>query len=470
MKGLLATLTLLLLLGCGPKPGPPEHVVVFLIDTLRADHLGSYGGPSGATPHLDALGAESVVFEAANAPAPWTLPSVTSLMTSTFPCEHGVLVDGDRLPDSITPLAERLRSVGFRTVNLYANPYAGEMSGLDRGFDLHRQGLDAGARAVERALDRPQEGETTSRLFLYVHNTGPHDPYLETQLHSEVEIPLEERKTINRQLQTLRRLSRADFTAERPIGSVDNSEVQRKVMANLREKKAKVRALYEQDVARADARLGQVIAVLEQRGLLEKTVFILVSDHGEEFDEHGGWQHDQSVYEELLHVPLMIRLPNARFAGRRVQEAVSLVDLVPTLASLLEQPGLAENSRGRSLLPLIEGDSSSDVVRVTGMRDNRKKFFRPFHEIRGEVQVVARKGEWKSIWNVETGTIELYDLSADPQERTDLALERSEIAAELRAASERWQAACQPAPRRTEASPDLDLEALERLRALGYAD
>jgi arylsulfatase A-like enzyme len=459
-----------LVLGCGENPQPPQHVVVFLIDTLRADQLGAYGSRSGATPHLDALAAESVVFEAASAPAPWTLPSVASLMTSTFPCEHGVLVDGDLLPESIIPLAERLRADGFGTISLYANPYAGEMSGLVRGFDHYRQGFDANGRAVERALDRTLDGKKASRIFLYVHNTGPHDPYHETERGPETEVSLEERKTINRQLQQLRRLGRVDFAAKRPIGTVDNTKRQQTVRTRLRKKKADVLALYAKDVAGADARLGQVVAVLKERGVFENAVFVLVSDHGEEFDEHGGWQHDQSVYEELLHVPLMIRFPNARFAGRRVEANVSLVDLIPTLADVLEQPELAAGTRGRSLLPLIEGRDEPEAIRITGMRDNRKKFYRPAHQVRGDVNIVARKGKWKSIWNVDTGTVELYDLTRDPQERTNLASERARTAEELREASERWRDACRPAAGKPAGPRSLDPETLERLRALGYAD
>lgn len=457
------------LLSCG-EPRPPRHVVIFLVDTLRADQLGAYGSESGVTPHMDELAAESVVFEAANAAAPWTLPSVVSLMTSTFPCEHRVLVDGDRLPEPIAPLAERLRAAGFATLNLYANPYAGEMSGLDRGFDLHRQGLDANGWAVEGALDPILEPGRDSRVFLYVHNTGPHDPYNETELGPKVDISPKARKTVNRQLQQLRRLGRADFVAERPLGTLDNTKRQQRLMAQLETRQAEVRALYAKDVARADDRLGQVIRVLKQRGLFESALFVLVSDHGEEFDEHGAWQHDQSVYEELLHVPLMMRFPHARFGGRRVRETVSLVDLMPTLADVLEQPQLAAGARGRSLLPLIEGRDPPEAVRITGMRDNRKKFYRPAHEIRGDVNVVARKGPWKSIWNVDTGTVELYDLELDPGERTNLADSRPEVAAELRDASERWRDACQPAAGRDGERPLPDPKVVEGLRALGYAD
>ena len=474
----MAHWTLVLALGLAacapaePSPDAPPSVVVFLIDTLRADALGVYGSPDGATPALDALARESVVFESAHAPAPWTLPSVASLLTSRFPCEHGVLVDGDRVPSEIATLAERMREAGHATASLYANPYAGSMSGLDRGFDLARQGLDANGRAVARALPDPP-------FFLYVHNTEPHDPYQEKALGPALEVSDDERRDVNRRLQQLRRLTRADYTAGRPIGSTDNTPRQRKLMRALREQEETVRALYAKDAARADARLGQVVEALRERGLLDDTIFVVLSDHGEEFDEHGAWQHDQSVYEELLRVPLLIRLPAGRLAGTRIDAPVSLVDVMPTLASLLGMPEIAEGARGHDLVPLMEGREADAAPRVTAMRINRKKYFRPIHETRGDENVVVREGRWKAIWNVAPERLELYDLASDPREQTDLAAREPERAARMRAAAEEWLAACQPAggerPLEGEGVGEgrgeaLDPEVLERLRALGYAD
>jgi len=469
MPRLTALATILLLAGmsgCGgvePDPDAPPSLVIFLIDTLRADQLGAYGDTSGATPHIDALVRDGVLFENAHAAAPWTLPSVVSLLTSTWPCEHGVLVDGDTLPASVSTLAERLRGAGYATASLYANPYAGDMSGLDRGFDRARQGLDANGAAVAQALPDPP-------FFLYVHNTEPHDPYQETELGPAVEVADAERLALNRRLQQLRRLTRSDFAGGRPVGTTDNTARQRRLMRELREERDVVRALYAKDVARADERLGEVVGELEERGLLEHTIFVLLSDHGEEFDEHGGWQHDQSVYEELMRVPLVVRLPGRRHAGTRVAEPVSLVDVVPTLAALTGVPALAEGSRGRDLLPLVEGAAASDDLRITGVRINRKKYFRPAHEARGDLNVVARQGRWKSIWNVEPDSVELYDLAADPGERADVAAREPERAAAMRDASEAWWQACRATADGAGRRETLTPEMLERLRALGYAD
>ncbi|MEE8169552.1 MAG: sulfatase-like hydrolase/transferase, partial [Phycisphaerae bacterium] len=117
---------------------PATYVVLFLIDTLRADRLGLYGYDKPTSPNIDALAAESVVFDDASAPAPWTLPSVVSALTSTWLCEHNVLVDGQRINAALTPLAERLGALGYKSAALLRNPYSGAMSGLDRGYDVSR--------------------------------------------------------------------------------------------------------------------------------------------------------------------------------------------------------------------------------------------------------------------------------------------------------------------------------------------
>ncbi len=465
-------------MGCGDSPspstppGPPRAIVLFVIDTLRADHVGATGGLEGLTPNLDALAARSVVFEQAHATAPWTLPSVTSILTSTFPCEHAVVADGDRVSEAIPTLAEELRAGGYRTASIYENPYAGSMSGLDRGFDDAEQAFDTGRQTTGRRIDALGESD---RFFLYIHTTDPHDPYQETVLGPEPNPAPKARKALNRKLQHLRRLTRVDWTAKRPVGSTDNSAKQERAMAELRKQRAEIRHLYAKDVARADHRLGEVVAALEERGLMRDALFVVVSDHGEEFDEHGGWQHDQSVYEELLRVPLIVHLPGDHQAGTRIDAVASGVDLMPTI---LAAAGIEARppARGRNLLPLIEAGSATaserDAIRVTGMRINRKKYSRPVREARGEHNVVARQGPWKSIWNVDTDTSELYQLRDDPGETRNLARTHPERTAAMREASETWLAACQPAMTR---EPDadghvVDPEARARLRALGYAD
>jgi arylsulfatase A-like enzyme len=217
--------------------------------------------------------------------------------------------------------------------------------------------------------------------------------------------------------------------------------------------------------------MGSVIEALKSRGLWDDTVFVLVSDHGEEFGEHGGWQHDQSLYNELLRVPLLIHLPRGEHGGRRLEGAVSLLDVLPTLADILDRPELARGASGASLLPMLEGESAASEARVIGIRANRKKFYRPWKLLRGDLNVAVLSGPWKAIWNAEPDTIELYDLASDAEEQVNLAAAEPERAEALGRIARDGGRGCTPAGGEArERETEIDEATLERLRSLGYAD
>jgi len=457
------------LAGCGSQH--PPHVVLFVIDTLRADRLGTYGYDRPTSPVIDALAEQTALYERAYAPAPWTLPSVVSLHTSVFPCEHGVVLDGQRLGPGLPTLAERLYQAGYATASFYANPYAGTTSGLDRGFARHELRGQTGAGPVEawleqRAGDRP--------FFLYIHNTEPHDPYApppaaKAALAAAARVEGATQERANGLLRRLRRLTRVDWSEGQEPGSTDNSSEQSAVMEELAGMAPAVEALYDAEVRHADARLGEVVRLLRRHGLWEDTLFILTSDHGEEFGEHGGWQHDQSVYEELLHVPLLVRWPDGTGAGRRIETPVSLLSVVPTV---LEAVGRAAGSPSpRSLRAALEAPSAERAGSgAVGLRVNRKKYYAPFARTRGDVNVALRQGAWKGIWNVEPDTFELYHLGSDPGEQRDRSAGEPERVRAWRASAARWLEACRARAEDTEAAPPLDAAGRERLRALGYLD
>jgi arylsulfatase A-like enzyme len=461
----LLALVALALAACG-EPRPPS-VVLFVVDTLRADRVGAYGYKAPTTPRIDAVARESVVFDQAYATAPWTLPSVVSLMTSTYACEHGVTVDGLALSPDVPTLAERLARAGYATASLHANAYAGRISGLDRGFAVSELLPYVEGREVDAWLDvvgdRP--------FFLYVHNVEPHDAYIAPPevVRRFGRVSASERARVNRLLGRYRRLTRVDFEAGRAPGTTDNTASQRAAIARLRALARPHAALYDGDVNLADQRLGSIVDVLKRRGVWDSALFVLVSDHGEEFGEHGGLQHDQSLYEELVRVPLVLRLPRGEAAGKRVSEVVSLVDVAPTILDLVGLP--AEGTRGRSLLPLVDGASRGEEVgEVVSVRINRKKFFRPFREQRGDLNVAVRDGSWKGVWNAELDRFELFDLASDPGERRDLSVEQPERARAMAEDARSWLAACRARGEKARPHPagELDQAERQRLRALGY--
>jgi arylsulfatase A-like enzyme len=453
------------------QPPPDTNVFVFLIDALRADRLNVYGYSAHRTsPAADWLAEHGVVFEHAYAPAPWTIPSVASLFTSSFPCEHNMLSKYDRLPASADTLAERLQRAGYFTCSRFGNAFLGRHHGMDQGFDrLIGKGRTEGT-AVSAALgDNPR-----LPFFFYAHNMEPHNPYHYAPPNAEgfrrVDWPVREQMKLH--FKAYKSAGEYDYRRQVPLGTNDMTATQDEHAAALRALREDWNELYDCCVRLADARVGSTIRVLQKRGLWDNTVFIYLADHGEEIDDHGGWLHDQSVYEEVVRVPLIIRFPRDEFAGTRVDEVVSLVDVLPTIFNYIRRPDLADGARGRSLMPLIRGDDSArpETFVVPSMRHNTTRYYRPWATQRGDVNIVVRRGPWKAIWNVDVGSVELYDLSQDPREQTDVGAQYPQLRDLMRDYAAAWYQRCRQQTAPTEDVGDLDEETLRQLRSLGYVD
>jgi arylsulfatase A-like enzyme len=453
------------------------HVVIMLIDTLRADRLGIYGYGADTSPNIDRLAGEAAVFERVHSSAPWTLPSVVSLMLSAPLCEHNVVQDRQRIGDSARPLALRLQEVGYATGAYYQNPYAGEVSGLDRGFDvseLVKRKFDDG-EAIREWLARTK-GQPS---FLYLHSIEPHQPFSAKAEHLEAlghEVPNRESLLEMRRLvQAYRKLTRIDFVRRQPLGTEDNSDEQRKAMERLNARREEYSRLYDAQVRAADERVGRVVEALKQEGVWDETLFVLVADHGEEMNEHGGWLHDQSAYEELIRVPLLIKFPRGKYSGRRISTQISLLDVLPTVVEVLGRPALAEESRGKSLLALLDTTSTEVPVlwgegpRVTSMRHNQKKYYRPFKDGRGDLNLVVVDGPWKGIYNPEVSSFELYHLDSDPAEGRNLSAQEPRRTRLMRKVARGEYRQCLSRQGNSQDSAGgLDPEQEQALRSLGY--
>jgi arylsulfatase A-like enzyme len=319
-------------------------------------------------------------------------------------------------------------------------------------------------------------------MFLYVHDIRPHDPYqAPVQAIGENEpVALALRRSLNRNLQRYRKLTKVDFDAGRPVGQTDNAETQRATMSLLTRRRELIETLYDAEVRAADTIVGEIIAELRRLGRWENTLFVLTSDHGEEFAEHDGWQHDQSLYQELIRVPLIVRLPAGEGAGLRVAAPVSLIDLVATVGDLLGRPEMREHARGQSWLPSVRGSATATAdtspsgaangdLRIVAERHDQKKFFAPFVALRGHRNVAIRDGSWKAIWNIEPDTLELYELSTDPGEKRDRSADSPARANAMKQAARNWLAAC-PTPQQPVPKGPIDPADEQQLRALGYID
>jgi len=457
-----------------PLPQPTTNVVIFLIDTLRADKLGAYGYGKPTSPTIDALAAEGVVFERAQAPAPWTLPSVPSIQTSTFLCEHGVGIEGQKLSPQIPTLAERFKRIAYATGNFYSNNFAGPLTNMHRGFDLCQ-------RAPQFFTDGTHitpwlDSIGTTPYYLYIHNLEPHNPHqAPPQLISLFgATDPSQRRVLGRLLGQYRALLRAAWDAKVDMGTIDNTAEQDAVLARLHAMLDDHLILYDAMVRLSDLRVGSVIDALKRRGDWDDTLFILTADHGEEFAEHGGYLHSQSVYGELTHVPLIIKFPKGAHAGTRVPRVVSLVDILPTVFDVLGRPDLVGNARGASLLPLVRGEPGArdeEPFVISTVRLNERKYYRPWAQTRGERNLALHTpdGRWKGIWNTDPSinTFELYDLQADPTEQHNVCADHPELVAAMSKYVQRWYRSC-AGDAKTAEFGGLSEEDQKGLEALGY--
>ncbi len=429
-------------------------VIVVSIDTLRRDHVSVYGYGRRTTPTLEALANEGVVFEDAVTTAPWTLPAHASLLTSLYPSSHGAVDLRRGLPDDVPSLPLHLQQNGFFTQAVVTHLYLSKQYGFGHGFDGHWYRYDARAEPVtERAISFLRERGDRD-FFLFLHYYDPH-------WHYDPPPPYD--RTFDPDYSGVASGVWWEFKKE-TADSIDPRDLRH------------ILALYDGEILYADRQLGRLFGVMREMGIFDKSLVVVTSDHGEEFLEHGGWEHQKTLYEEVLRIPLLMKLPGSEGAGRRVSQQVSLVDVPPTILENMGLPAVA-GFQGRSLLGLIRGSekSSDDPDGPDGPAD--KVWSETQHTVDDSHKLAMRQGgNGKKLivsrhHDGSEGSIELYDLAKDPRERNDLVagepswVERAleQVESFLARASERRESGA-PAPP-VELTPDQ----LDKLRALGYA-
>lgn len=435
---ILPSLVLLLCAGCGSeRPLRGRHNILLLsIDTLRADHLGAYGYPRPTSPELDALAAQGVLFERPSAQAPSTLLSHTAIFTSQIPQHHGAShVRYLPLADSAVTLAETLAAQGYETASYNSGGQLASIFGLGQGFEIYEKGPDPFHWAVDRsrAFFEARRARREERpFFLFLHTYEVHHPYTPSPVDLE--------------------LFAGPYSGSLPqsisIELLDDLNHGRRQLApgDLEF----IVAAYDAEIRSVDRGFGRLVEMLRRMDLLDDTLLVVTSDHGEEFGEHGlvGW-HSHSLYEEMLWVPLIFRLPGMRFAGRRPAQRVRSIDIAPTLLDLvgLEPPPSFD---GLSLVPLFGAGGSHADLPAIAFRDGPQ----------GQVYEALTFRRWK----LDEGR--LFDLENDPGQKFDrLALESGRAAAltaELRRLVDRRPGSAKAA------KVELAAEEIERLRSLGY--
>lgn len=417
-----------------PAPRRPSLVLISL-DTLRADRLGSYGyGLRSTSPALDRFARRSIRFAHAYSQAPWTRPSHRTLFTSRYPA----FVEGGE-----TFLASRLWAQNYRTLALAGGGQMSDRMGMGSGFENYAvtSWIETPSMVLDRLAERPLRD-----FFLFLHTYEIHDPYTDRRFAKDL--------PSGKLGPTFKRFDKAKIEKGRRT-AVEETYIQ---------------ALYDGDIAHTDEQLAKLFELFERRGIFESAVVIVTSDHGEEFWEHGRWRHGQSLYDELLHVPLFVSLPSGlrrRFAPAFpasastpavVEDQVGLIDLVPTIFELLELPRPGD-LQGRSLLPLLRGESLSERPLA-----GQSLYYTP------RQRVSLRTERFKLIIPVEKWAKqirpELYDLRRDPGERQNIAPRYSEAVRTLTGQLNRILAGGQELE--TGAEPIEDQRLKKELEALGY--
>ena len=461
----------------------PSHwnLLIWVIDTARADHFGINGYERPTTPRLDALAASGVNFQTAITVAPRTWQSFSSILTGLYPPRHGVryLYDHPIRPETPT-LATLLQSRGYRTLAFDSSPFIRDMT-ASNGFDaqMHADTRLSKMSAVREALDEnigtrilSSAREVGARpWFFFVRLSGPHWEYNSNEWtplfancegfdHSFNE------GGYGRSMQLPGAGTKLEDVDghKRIFWSLDVDERTLEHMV----------AHYDAKLRFTDELIGRTVSRMRDEGLLDRTVVIVTSDHGESFGEHGYWQHGPRVDDPVMRVPLMVLLPKdhpARREGRSVDDAVSVVDVLPTALDLVGID-IPSDVDGQSLVPLIEGETTPErwVYGEIGRSFQGIDPERYIAGVRGKHRMI-RTREWKLVFvprdDVDGGGMSrLYDLRADATESRDVASEHPEIVAKLLAhldSVRAYETEEEEERRLTEAESQL-------LRELGYVE
>jgi len=388
---------------------PAAPIILISIDTLRADHLPVYGYREGSTPALDRLARSSAVFDDAYSQCPLTLPSHTSLLSGRLPLHHGVR---DNIGYTVAPnertLAARLKAAGYATGGAVSSYVLRHQTGIDRGFDFFDDAIEV-AGTGDSLSESQRDGRVTvdalagwidahadQPIFAFLHLYEPHAPYTPPPSH----------------------------TMAQP---------------------------YDGEIAYADELVGRLVDRLNARGLFDRSILAVVSDHGEGLGDHGEAEHGLLLYREALRVPLIIRLPGGRRGGSRIGGAAGLVDVAPTLLDLVGAP--SDGVDGQSLVSALASRRVPDRTVYSETLYPRLHF--GWSDLASAVD-----GRYHYIRAPQP---ELYDTNADPAERDNVAAAKATVASSLSgwlARTTSGSTIAQPAP--------ADADARERLRALGY--
>lgn len=434
-----------------PRKEAPKVILVSL-DTLRADHLSCYGYSRETSPYLDALSQESVLFENVYAQSSWTLPSHTSMLFSLNSASHQVYYNDQRIDPALPSLASLLQQAGFIPYAFTGGGYVSSIYGFAKGFHWYEE--PAGGRHAPLARDEAERLAAYTSQWIKANLDKPFFLFLHTfQIHGPYDTPPPwNKKFLNEKAKWTRIALRQYLESSEKGLNFTPEEIQNII------------DLYDAEIFYTDATLiKNLVETLKSSGIYDQTMLIITSDHGEEFYEHQGWLHGQTLYEEQLRVPLIIKFPHSRYKGKRLKPKVRLIDILPTVMETLDLPYPAKSFEGQSLLPVIEGRETSDRVFISDLA--RKEVKNPCPAL-----MATNQGDLKVIIEKAVDTIknmEIYNLAQDPHERKNLLRTERQLGMKLYRQLEKYYQEKLSVLRETK-KVFLDEKLREKLKALGY--
>jgi arylsulfatase A-like enzyme len=436
-----------LILRWSDAPDPAHNVILISIDTLRADHLGAYGYHRRTSPQLDAFAREGIVFERMVNTGGGTLPVHVSMLTSLPPLVHDVWTHNRRrLDEERVTLAELLRARGYRTAAFVDGGWMSAKFGFDQGFETYDD-RGGGFAAILPKVRAWLEEHRSERFFLFVHTYDVHSAYRKLPYDP----PAPYKRLYARDYTGTFTGCRVDLCASKLLERI-NQQLQAGELSPDAvfepEDLEYIIALYDGGIRYVDDELGRFFDFLRKLDLWEESLLIVTSDHGEEFLEHDRLLHDQA-YEETARVPFLMKLPGPGLRGRRVETLVSTLDVMPTVLDVVGIPGSSE-IHGTSLLSFARGEAREDA-RVFIAAEKPK----------------LRTPRWSFLLRLDRAH-ELYDLDADPGERTNVTSQHPELGRRFADELEKTRAAQQQLRIALTNRAELTPEELEALKALGY--
>jgi len=444
-------------------PAAPRRIFLITVDTLRADHTSLYGYPRRTTPRVDALAPEGVLFADTTTQWPKTGASFASMFTGRYPQTTGMMQKAAlRIPAAYRTLPEMLRGAGYTTAAVVSNAVLGKKLGWDRGFDDYEETWGGGdfpedaqefrhlvhaPRVNQLALPLLDKHAQAARLFVWVHYTDPHAPYL---------LPPGEGNPF---------IDDARYTGDERVPP----RVTRQYRLGAQDERRYYVAQYDANVQVADRAIGELLDHARRLGLLDDALVIFTADHGEGLGEHDSWfEHGPLPYNMTAKVPLLVW--GAGIAhGRRVEQPVELIDLYPTLRDLVRPAQPVHGLEGKSLLPLLREQAprpipASEFRYAFSEAGERPHYFRSVQD--GSWKLVQAFGPRQQ--RPDLGW-ELYDLRRDPGETVNVAMSNQTDLRRMRSALLRW---AHPGAERKQLrhGGNGDADAEKALKALGYVN